>query len=764
MATKKTLIIVESPAKTRTIKNYLGDNYEIMASMGHVRDLPANGLGVDVEHAFTPEYITIKDKVDTVSKLRKAVKQAEAVYLATDPDREGEAIAWHLREALNLGDAERIEFHEITRSAVTHALAHPRKLDMNRVNAQQARRVLDRLVGYQLSPLLWRKVRRGLSAGRVQSVAVKLVCDREREINAFNSEEYWSIIADVISQGDEKTAFPAKLIAVDDHKIKLSDEAQARDAEAYLRTADYVIREVKVTDQKRNSQPPFITSSLQQEASRAYGYSAKRTMALAQQLYEGLEMGSEGHAGLITYMRTDSTRISKEATDQAEKFILEHYGKEYLPQKERKTKAVKGAQDAHEAIRPTDVNRTPEKLAHYLNADQLKLYRLIWRRFLASQMANAILEVMVVDVQAGKYTLRANGQRVKFPGYLTLSPDRESTLLPPVSVGEPLDLLELHTEQHFTQPPARYTEATLIKAMEARGIGRPSTYAPTMSTIIDRRYVFLETKKFHPTGLGMVVTEQLEKHFANIIDPDFTAHIEGDLDAVESGSEDWVKLLEKFYYPFEKALATATETMERIKVPEVALEHTCPKCGKPLALKEGKFGRFVACTGFPECDFTAQEEQFFKDENGEKSDETAETPEVNCDLCGAAMIVRRSRRGPFLGCSNYPECTNTRPMPGSDAEATPVKKEPAKWTNVPCEKCGKPMAIRISKRGPFLGCSAFPRCRSLKKMPEEGTYEIIERPAPAEKKPAAAKKKPTAAKKTTVKRKTATKPKSETEE
>lgn len=755
MATKKTLIIVESPAKTRTIKNYLGENYEIMASMGHVRDLPANGLGVDVENSFAPEYITIKDKVETVSKLRKAVKQAEMVYLATDPDREGEAIAWHLREALQLGDAERIEFHEITRSAVTQALAHPRKLDMNRVNAQQARRVLDRLVGYQLSPLLWRKVRRGLSAGRVQSVAVKLVCDREREINAFITEEYWTIIADVVAQGDEKTAFPAKLIAVDDHKIKLAEEAQAREAEAYLRSASYLIREVKITDQKRNSQPPFITSSLQQEASRAFGYSAKRTMALAQQLYEGLEMGSEGHAGLITYMRTDSTRISKEASEQAEQFILEKYGKEYLPQKERKTKAVKGAQEAHEAIRPTDVYRTPENMAKYLNADQLKLYRLIWRRFLASQMANAILEVMVVDVQAGKYTLRANGQRVKFPGYLTLSPDRESTFLPPVRVGEPLDLVELHTEQHFTQPPARYTEPTLIKAMEARGIGRPSTYAPTMSTIIDRRYVFLETKKFHPTGLGMVVTEQLEKHFANIIDPDFTAHIEGDLDAVESGSEDWVKLLEKFYDPFEKALALASETMERIKVPEVALEQTCPKCGKTLALKEGKFGRFVACSGFPECDFTAQEDQFFKEEGGENSADTAETPEVKCDLCGEAMLVRRSRRGPFLGCSKYPECTNTRPMPGSDAEAAPEKKEPAKWTNVPCEKCGKPMAIRISKRGPFLGCSAFPRCRSLKKMPEEGSYEIIERPAPAEKKPAAAKKKPVAAKKTTTAKKPA---------
>ena len=764
MATKKALIIVESPAKTRTIKNYLGADYEVMASMGHVRDLPENGLGVDIEHAFAPEYVTIKDKIDTMSKLRKAAQQAETVYLATDPDREGEAIAWHLREALRLEGAERIEFHEITKNAVLQALAHPRTLDMNRVNAQQARRVLDRLVGYQLSPLLWRKVRRGLSAGRVQSVAVKMVCDREREISAFISEEYWTIIVDVTPHGQPPTPFSAKLIARDDQKIKLGNEDEARFAENYLRTASYRIREVKVSDQQRTPQPPFITSSLQQEASRAYGFSAKRTMALAQQLYEGLDMGgSEGHVGLITYMRTDSTRISKEAAEQAVQYILEHFGKEYVPKTARKLKAVKGSQDAHEAIRPTDVTRTPDVLAGHLNADQLKLYRLIWRRFLASQMASAVLEVMVVDVQAGPYTLRANGQRVKFPGYLALSPDRqESEFLPPVHEGDPLDLLNLTTEQHFTQPPARYTEPTLIKALEARGIGRPSTYAPTISTILDRRYVFLEKKKFHPTGLGMVVTEQLEKHFSNVIDPDFTAYIEGELDDVESGSEDWVSLLEKFYTPFALALSTAADTMERIKVPEVALEQTCPKCSKPLALKEGKFGRFVACTGFPDCDFTAPEEQFFKEENGEATGEQPEAPDVKCDVCGEPMVVRRSRRGPFLGCSKYPECTSTRPMPGSAEEAQSVtKKEPAQWTSVPCEKCGRPMAIRMSKRGPFLGCSGFPRCRSLKKMPEEGSYEIIARPDPTEKKSpapkktaAAGKKTAAAAKKTTTARKT----------
>jgi len=451
VADKKSLIIVESPAKTRTIKNYLGDDFEVMASMGHVRDLPENGLGVDVEHHFAPEYVTIKDKVDILAKLRKAAQRATTVYLATDPDREGEAIAWHLREALDLGDAKRIEFNEITKNAITLALSHPRTIDQPRVNAQQARRVLDRLVGYQLSPLLWRKVRRGLSAGRVQSVAVKLVCDREREITAFITEEYWSIIAQVTPRDREPSPFSAKLIARDAKKLKLSNEEQARAAEGELRTASYRVAEVKVSDQRRNPQPPFITSTLQQEASRAFGFSAKRTMALAQQLYEGMEVGTEGHVGLITYMRTDSTHISKEAQEQARKYIEAQFGAEYLPKTERKTKAVKGAQEAHEAIRPTDVSRSPEVLAKHLNADQLKLYRLVWRRFLASQMASAVLEVMVVDVAAGAYTLRANGQRVKFPGYLSLSPDRqESEFLPAVAAGDPLNLLDLQTEQHFT--------------------------------------------------------------------------------------------------------------------------------------------------------------------------------------------------------------------------------------------------------------------------------------------------------------------------
>ncbi len=735
----KSLIIVESPAKTRTIKNYLGEDYEIQASMGHVRDLPENGLGVDVTHAFAPDYVTIRDKVETLARLRKAVQRADVIYLATDPDREGEAIAWHLREALELKGAQRIEFNEITRSAITHALAHPRDIDMARVNAQQARRVLDRLVGYQLSPLLWRKVRRGLSAGRVQSVAVKLVCDREREITAFTAEEYWSIVAAVTPTGEENL-FNAKLIEHGGKKLKLGHEAEARAAEAALQSATYRVSSVRRSEQKRNPQPPFITSTLQQEGNRSHGLSAKRTMALAQQLYEGLEMGGEGHVGLITYMRTDSTRISDEARVQAAEYVEATFGKEYLPPADRKLKATKGAQDAHEAIRPTDITRTPEVLAAHLTADQLKLYRLIWRRFLASQMASATLDVIVVDVAAGDYRLRANGQRVKFPGYFAVAPDRQAdddTYLPAVREGDALDLRGLTTEQHFTQPPARYTEATLVKSLEAHGIGRPSTYAPIISTIQDRRYVFLEEKKFHPTGLGMVVTEQLEQHFPNIVEYDFTAQMEGQLDAVEHGNEDWVRVLETFYGPFEHALGEAAEKMQRIKVPEVLLEHTCPKCGKQLARREGKHGTFVGCTGFPECDYTAPEEQFIQktDEEG-ATGEAGPAPEVACDKCGAPMKVRHSRRGPFLGCSSYPTCKNIMQMPG---EAPIPPKAPPQLTTIACEKCGKPMAIRDSKRGKFLGCSGFPRCRTTKQLPE-GEVELLPADAiPAPKKRASKK-------------------------
>ena len=755
----KALIIVESPAKTRTIKNFLGQQYEVMASMGHVRDLPENGLGVDIEHAFKPEYLVIKDKTDILSKLRKAAQQADEVYLATDPDREGEAIAWHLSEALHLKDARRIEFNEITKTAIISALEHPRDIDMPRVNAQQARRVLDRLVGYQLSPLLWRKVRRGLSAGRVQSVAVKLICDREREILAFLPEEYWTIAADLAKHAEPQLTFTAKLTEQHDKKLKITNGEQAHAAEAALQQAAYRVAEVKRSKQQRTPPPPFITSTLQQEA----GFSPKRTMALAQQLYEGLEMGDEGHVGLITYMRTDSTRVAVEAQEQAASYITQEYGKEYLPESARKIKAVKGAQEAHEAIRPTDVTRTPESLASRLTAEQLKLYRLIWRRFLASQMANAVLDVMVVDVQAGEYTLRATGQRVHFPGYLVLAGERpEAEFLPPMEKGDALDLLQLHTEQNFTQPPPRFTEATLVKALEARGIGRPSTYAQITSTIQDRRYAFLEEKKFHPTGLGMVVTEQLEKHFPTIIDPDFTAHVEGELDAVESGTEDWVGLLEKFYGPFEHALTEAAEKMERIKVPEVELESTCPQCGKPLVLREGRFGRFVACSGFPECTFSAQEEQFVQktDENGDESAPAEEQQHAPCDLCGEPMIVRRSRRGPFLGCSRYPECTFTRPMPGDEKSARPPK-QPVQLTNIACDKCGKPMALRTSRRGPFLGCSSYPRCKNAKPLPE-GEVEIVATGAPAAADAPAKTPRKSTSKKAETTGKTETKSKTET--
>ncbi|MEI6520640.1 MAG: type I DNA topoisomerase [bacterium] len=718
----KSLIIVESPAKTRTIKNYLGDSFSVLASMGHVRDLPDSDLGVDIENNFAPNYVALKDRSDVMKKIRDAVKDADTVYLATDPDREGEAIAWHLQEALKLKNAKRIEFNEITKSAITYALANPRDIDLPRVNAQQARRILDRLVGYQLSPLLWKKVRRGLSAGRVQSVAVKLVCDREREINAFIPEEYWTIIANVCKHQKQEDSFKAKLIEKNNVKYKPTNEAQAKETTEFLEKAEYVVVSVKNSTQRRQPQPPFITSSLQQEASRSHGYNAKRIMRIAQDLYEGIDLGKEGHAGLITYMRTDSTNVSEEAKEKAAEFIERTYGIEYLPENARKIKKVQGAQEAHEAIRPTDPARTPESIAHLLNPDQLKIYKLIWRRFMASQMANARIDVMIVDLQAGEYLLRANGQRVAFPGFLKLSPDRqEGELLPDVKIGEIVDLLNLKTDQNFTQPPSRYTEATLIKALESRGIGRPSTYAAILSTIIDRKYTTLEEKKFHPTGLGLVVNEQLETHFKDIVDPDFTARMEGQLDEVENGKEDWVKVLRDFHTGFNAELLLAADNMVRLKVPEEALEKLCPECGKHLVVREGKFGKFIACSGFPECKYSGDEKDIIKSTDGSETSTDNITEgepeiEVKCDKCGSLMVKRNSRRGPFLGCSNYPECKNIMNL---DGQVKP-EKAPTQYTTIKCEKCGRPMALRNSKRGQFLGCSGFPRCRSLTKLPEDG--------------------------------------------
>ena len=730
----KNLIIVESPTKTRTIKNYLGNGYEIVASMGHIRDLPKNTLGVDVENDFEPKYITIKGKNDLMRQLKKSIEKAENIYLATDPDREGEAIAWHISEAFKLKNPKRIEFNEITKSAITSAIEHPREININRVDAQQARRVLDRLVGYELSPLLWRKVRRGLSAGRVQSVAVKLIVDREREITAFTAEEFWTIVANC--KHLDSDVFGAKLITVDGVKTKLTNEKDAKKIEQELKGETYKVINIKKVDQKRNPPPPYITSTLQQEASTKLNYSSRRTMILAQQLYEGIELPGEGHVGLITYMRTDSTHISNEATEAAKEYISENYGAEYLKTFTKKTKAVKGAQEAHEAIRPTNVFNTPEKVSGHLSADHLKLYTMIWQRFVASQMAQGIISSTAVDVQAGKYVLRANGQQIKFKGYLLLRQDRaDGVMLPELNIGDILDLQDLVTSQHFTEPPARYNEASLIKALESKGVGRPSTYAPTISTIIDRRYVSLEEKKFYPTGLGTVVTEQLEQHFSSIVNPDFTARVETELDNVEEGKENWHQLIGRFYTPFSHALEVASTEMQRVKVPEEALEATCPKCEKILVIREGRYGRFVACSGYPDCNFSMSEDDFFKqdkdlDENNSENGEEKKAEDENvikCPNCDGNLIKRRSKRGEFLGCENYPTCKTTANIDGTVNEKEDKAKKATKLTDVKCEKCGKPMALRSSRRGEFLGCSGFPRCRSIVAIKDDTKFNVIEK-------------------------------------
>lgn len=650
----KSLIIVESPAKTRTLKTFLGEDFDVRASMGHVRDLPKSKLGVDIEHGFQPTYVDLKERRDTLKDLKSAAERSDRVYLASDPDREGEAIAWHVAEALDLKNPLRIEFNEITRQAVQRALEHPRSLDEKRFNAQQARRILDRLVGYKLSPLLWKKVKGRLSAGRVQSVAVRLICDREREIQAFVPEEYWSITARLTPEDRDKP-FNAKLIEKNGRKFHMAREEEARQVLRDLEGARYTVRDIKTRQQRRNPAPPFITSTLQQEAARRLGFSAKRTMTVAQQLYEGIDMGQDGHVGLITYMRTDSTRIAAEAAEEARGYIQETYGKEYLPDAPRQYRAAKGAQEAHEAIRPTSVLRTPDRVKGHITPDQLKLYSLIWQRFVASQMAPAVLDVTTVNITAGDYTFRATGSIVRFPGFTavyTEGRDEVSTeeeeskqVLPELSQGELLRLLELLPRQHFTEPPPRYSEATLVKSLEELGIGRPSTYATIIDTIQERGYVVLEAKRFKPTDLGFTVTDLLVKHFPEIMDAQFTAGVESKLDDVEEGDQDWVRLLTEFYEPFDKQLGQAMETAERVKIEPVLTEEICPNCGRPMALRQGRFGPFLGCSGFPECRTILS------------------TPEQKLDVacpkpgCPGHVVQKKSRKGrTFYGCSEYPAC------------------------------------------------------------------------------------------------------------
>jgi len=669
MSSKK-LVIVESPAKARTLGRILGKEYNLVASMGHIRDLPKSRLGVDEEHDFNPKYVIPRDKSKIVKELKTAAQQAATIYLATDPDREGEAIAWHLTEAINSESKtyRRIAFHEITEPAIRKALKSPRTINMDLVYAQQARRVLDRLVGYKISPLLWRKVRRGLSAGRVQSVALRIIVERERAIEQFAPEEYWVIEVELEKQG-AKPAFRAAFVGLaSGAKLEMKNKTEADEVHAALEAAEYCVSKVKTKRANRKPPPPFITSTLQQEAWRKLRFSARQTMAVAQQLYEGLPIGSEGSVGLITYMRTDSVHVARSAITETREFIGRKYGSDFVPPHARSfATRVKGAQEAHEAIRPTRTEREPTRIKQYLSAPQFRLYQLIWQRMVASQMADAVFNNTAVDIEARpkrareRYLLRTASSEAVFAGFTVLysagrdegeEDDAKTPPLPPLERGDALDLIDLFPEQRFTQPPPRFTEATLIKMLEQFGIGRPSTYAPILSTIQDREYVVKEKGKFRPTDLGTVVSDLLSNNFSDIVDVEFTAQMEEKLDDVANHERDWVQIVRDLYTPLEKNLGSAAERIERVKLPEELTDEVCPQCGKKLAVKVGRYGKFLACSGYPDCKYTRS----FQLKTGAK-----------CPECGNELVKRVSKKKrTFYGCSNYPECkfaVNQMPLP-----------------------------------------------------------------------------------------------------
>ena len=646
------LVIVESPAKAKTIGRYLGKNYKIVASVGHVRDLPKSQIGVDVEKNFEPKYITIRGKGEVISKLKKDAKGAKRIFLATDPDREGEAISWHLATLLNIDHDEscRVSFNEITKKAVTTAIKSPRKLDMNLIDAQQARRVLDRLVGYKISPLLWRKVRKGLSAGRVQSVATRLICDREDEIEAFVSEEYWSVHVKLAKQ-KQKQVFTAKYFGNKDGKVDLKDKEQVDALLARIQNGKYRVIKVKKSEKKKNPAPPFITSTLQQEASRKLNYTSKKTMSVVQQLYEGVNLTGKGSTGLVTYIRTDSTRISAEATAEAAALIAEKYGEAYLPKTPRVYKNRNASQDAHEAIRPSHFDLTPDKVKSSLTNEQFKLYKLIWDRFIASQMESATYDQMTVDIEVSNEFFRAIGLKVKFKGFTTVyeesvdekaDDEDDETKLPELQEGDALDWKETIPAQHFTQPPPRYTEATLIKALEEKGIGRPSTYSPTITTITARGYVEKEKKSLFPTELGRAVNSIMTQHFKSIVDVTFTADMEKQLDDVEEGQKQWKTVIGEFYGDFEKVLNLAEEAIGTVDIPDEVTDVICEKCGKNMVIKNGRFGKFLACPGYPAC---------------QNAKPIIEYAGVNCPKCGGKVVFRKTRKGKrFIACENSENC------------------------------------------------------------------------------------------------------------
>ncbi len=643
------LLIVESPAKANTIKKFLGGNTKVLASMGHIRDLPKSKLGVNVENNFEPEYINIRGKGDLIKQLKKEAKSAKKVYLATDPDREGEAIAWHLAHILEIPEDSvcRVTFNEITKETVKNSMKNPRKIDKNLTDAQQARRVLDRIVGYKISPLLWKKVKRGLSAGRVQSVAVKLIVDREEEIEKFIPEEYWNIYANLKSTEAKKT-FQAKFYGKDNKKVDIHSKEQVDEILKNIENGKYIVKDIKKSEKKKNPAPPFTTSTMQQEASRKLNFTLKRTMSVAQTLYEGVRVPEKGTVGLITYMRTDSTRISEEARTSAKQYILSNYGEEYYENRYYKTKG--NAQDAHEAIRPTYAELEPEKIKDSLTPDQYKLYKLIFNRFIASQMATAIYDTTSVDIQVNNYNFKANGQTMKFKGFMTLyvevlenenEKDSENIMLPELNIGQELKLKKIEPKQSFTEPPARYTEATLVKSLEERGIGRPSTYSPIITTIIERRYIEKNKKQLYPTELGKIVNKLLIENFKDIINVEFTAKIEEEFDEIAEGKEYWKNVIKEFYGPFSVELSRVEKELEHVVLVDEVSDVPCDKCGRMMVYKYGRYGKFLACPGFPECKNTKP---------------IIETIDVPCPCCGGKVIVKKTKsRKNFYVCENNPD-------------------------------------------------------------------------------------------------------------
>jgi DNA topoisomerase-1 len=723
----KSLIIVESPAKARTITKFLGKDFVVKASVGHIKDLPKTKLGVDIEHGFEPHYIMIRGKKKIITELKKAGKKATEIYLAPDPDREGEAIAWHIAEVLadSKKNIYRVLIHEITPRAVADALKNHRELQESLYRAQQARRILDRLVGYKISPLLWQKVKRGLSAGRVQSVALRLICDREREIKAFIPQEYWSITAQ-LQHPQKPPAFEARLTQIKEQKIQITDEEEAKKIIDGLREKQFIVADIAKKEKKRNPSPPFITSTLQQEASRKLRFSAKKTMFIAQQLYEGIDLGEWGRVGLITYMRTDSVRLSQDAIREVRELIKRQFGDEYLPEKPHFYKSRASAQEAHEAIRPTSLDMPPQKVKEYLTPDQRSLYKLIWDRFLACQMRPALLDQTTIKIKADGYLFVATGSIMKFVGFTavyvegkdTQEGEEEEGILPTLNPGDILQLLDIIPKQHFTQPPPRFTESTLVRELEEKGIGRPSTYASILSNIRDKRYVELIERKFHPTDLGFLVADLLIENFPTIMDVGFTAHMEENLDQIEEKKVPWKQVLDEFYGPFEENLKKAEANMRDVKGERTPTDIRCEQCGSLMEIRWGRFGKFLSCTAYPEC---KNAKMFRKDEEGKIMVEEPTSVDERCPKCESPMVVKEGRYGKFLACSRYPDCKGTKSI--SIGVACP---QPG---------CGGALVQRRTKKGrTFFGCNRYPDCRFAlwerpvkKSCPQCGATFLVEK-------------------------------------